>query len=70
MGTLYGWWRMHQEVRQVSREEGIAFADYAVDTLFDGRCGLGRYSVTPPVTHLIKRGEPLCIGVIRHSINA
>jgi TetR/AcrR family transcriptional repressor of mexJK operon len=36
MGTLYGWWRMHQEVRRVTREEGLAYADYAVDVLFDG----------------------------------
>jgi TetR/AcrR family transcriptional repressor of mexJK operon len=37
MGMLYGWWRMHREVRQVSREEGLAFADHAIDILFEGR---------------------------------
>ena len=36
MGMLYGWWRMHREVRKVSREEGLAFADHAVDILFEG----------------------------------
>jgi TetR/AcrR family transcriptional repressor of mexJK operon len=36
LGMLYGWWRMHQEARRVTREEALAFADYAVDVLFDG----------------------------------
>jgi TetR/AcrR family transcriptional repressor of mexJK operon len=37
MGILYGWWRTHQEIRRVTREEGLAFANHAVDVLFDGR---------------------------------
>jgi TetR/AcrR family transcriptional repressor of mexJK operon len=37
MGMLYGWWRTHQEIRDVTREEALAFADYAVDVLFEGR---------------------------------
>ena len=37
MAMLYGWWRMHQEVRRVTREEALAYADHAVDVLFDGR---------------------------------
>ena len=37
MAMLYGWWRMHQEVRRVTREEALAYADYAVEMLFDGR---------------------------------
>jgi TetR/AcrR family transcriptional repressor of mexJK operon len=37
MGMLYGWWRMHQEIRSVTREEALAYADHAVDILFDGR---------------------------------
>ena len=42
MGMLYGWWRMNREVRQVSREEGLAFADHAIDILFDGRSSWNR----------------------------
>jgi TetR/AcrR family transcriptional repressor of mexJK operon len=42
MGILYGWWRTHQEIRRVTREEGLAFADHAVDILFDGRSAWGR----------------------------
>jgi TetR/AcrR family transcriptional repressor of mexJK operon len=37
MAMLYGWWRMHQEVRRVTREEALAYADHAVEMLFDGR---------------------------------
>jgi len=37
MGMLYGWWRAQQEVRRVTREEALAYADYAVDVLFEGR---------------------------------
>jgi TetR/AcrR family transcriptional repressor of mexJK operon len=36
MAKLYGWWRMHQEVRRVTREEALAYADDAVDVLLDG----------------------------------
>jgi TetR/AcrR family transcriptional repressor of mexJK operon len=41
MGTLHGWWVMHQEVRRVSREEAMAFADHAIDVLFEGRSAWG-----------------------------
>jgi TetR/AcrR family transcriptional repressor of mexJK operon len=37
MGTLYGWWRAQLEIRRVSREEALAYADHAVDVLFEGR---------------------------------
>jgi TetR/AcrR family transcriptional repressor of mexJK operon len=37
MGMLYGWWRTQQEVRRVTREEALAYADHAVDVLFEGR---------------------------------
>jgi TetR/AcrR family transcriptional repressor of mexJK operon len=37
MAMLYGWWRTHQEIRRVTREEALAYADQAVDILFDGR---------------------------------
>jgi TetR/AcrR family transcriptional repressor of mexJK operon len=37
MGTLHGWWRMHQEVRRVALEEAVAYADHVVDVMFDGR---------------------------------
>jgi AcrR family transcriptional regulator len=37
MGMLYGWWREKLELRRITREEGLAYADYAVDVLFDGR---------------------------------
>jgi TetR/AcrR family transcriptional regulator, mexJK operon transcriptional repressor len=37
MGMLYGWWRTHQEIRRVPLEEAVAYADYAVDVLFEGR---------------------------------
>jgi len=37
ISMLYGWWRMHQEIRRVTREEAVAYVDYAVDVLFDGR---------------------------------
>lgn len=37
MAMLSGWWRSQQEVGSVKLEEGLAFADHAVDVLFDGR---------------------------------
>jgi TetR/AcrR family transcriptional repressor of mexJK operon len=37
IGMLYGWWRAQLETRSVTLEEGLAYADYAVDVLFDGR---------------------------------
>jgi TetR/AcrR family transcriptional repressor of mexJK operon len=37
MGMLYGWWRTQQEIRRVTREEALAYADHAVDVLFEGR---------------------------------
>jgi TetR/AcrR family transcriptional regulator, mexJK operon transcriptional repressor len=37
MGTLYGWWRAQLEIRSVTREEALAYADHAVDVLFEGR---------------------------------
>jgi TetR/AcrR family transcriptional regulator, mexJK operon transcriptional repressor len=37
VAMLYGWWRARQEFRRVTREEAFAYADYAVDLLFDGR---------------------------------
>jgi TetR/AcrR family transcriptional repressor of mexJK operon len=37
IGMLYGWWRAQLEIRRVTLEEGLAYADYAVDVLFDGR---------------------------------
>jgi AcrR family transcriptional regulator len=37
MSMLYGWWRTHQEIRRVTRAEAFAYADQAVDILFDGR---------------------------------
>jgi hypothetical protein len=37
MGMLYGWWRARQEVQRVTQEEAFAYADYAVDVLFEGR---------------------------------
>lgn len=37
MGMLYGWWREKLEIRRITVEEGRAYADYAVDVLFDGR---------------------------------
>jgi TetR/AcrR family transcriptional regulator, mexJK operon transcriptional repressor len=36
LGMLYGWWQAQQQVRRVMREEALAYADYAVDLLFDG----------------------------------
>jgi TetR/AcrR family transcriptional repressor of mexJK operon len=36
IAMLYGWWRTHQEIRRVTLEEASAYADYAVDVLFDG----------------------------------
>jgi AcrR family transcriptional regulator len=37
IAILYGWWRMQQEIRRVTRAEGVIFAEYAVDVLLDGR---------------------------------
>ncbi len=37
MGMLYGWWREKLELRRITLAEGLAYADYAVDVLFDGR---------------------------------
>jgi TetR/AcrR family transcriptional repressor of mexJK operon len=37
IAMLYGWWRMQQEIRRVTPEEGCVFAEQAVDALFDGR---------------------------------
>jgi hypothetical protein len=37
LGMLYGWWRAQLEIQRVTREEALAYADYAVDVLFDGR---------------------------------
>ena len=42
IATLYGWWRMQHEVRRVALEEAIAYADFAVDTLLDGRSAWSR----------------------------
>jgi AcrR family transcriptional regulator len=41
MGMLYGWWRMHQEGRKVTRDEARDFVDDAVDILMDGRAAWG-----------------------------
>lgn len=41
VGMLYGWWRVHQELRRVTLEEGLAYADYAVDVLLEGRAAWG-----------------------------
>jgi len=37
MGMLYGWWRAQLEIRRVTREEALAYADHAVEVLFKGR---------------------------------
>jgi AcrR family transcriptional regulator len=37
MAMLYGWWRARQEVRGVTLEETLRYADQAVDVLFEGR---------------------------------
>jgi hypothetical protein len=42
MAMLYGWWRAHREVRQVSLEEGLTFADHAIDILFEGSLAWSR----------------------------
>ena len=42
IAMLIGWWRMHQELRRVTRDEALPYADYAVDVLFDGRHAWGR----------------------------
>jgi TetR/AcrR family transcriptional repressor of mexJK operon len=41
ISMLFGWWRMHQEIRRVTREESLVYADYAVDVLIDGRSAWG-----------------------------
>jgi TetR/AcrR family transcriptional repressor of mexJK operon len=45
MAMLYGWWRTHQEIRTVTRDEALAYADHAVDVLFDGRHAWARARV-------------------------
>jgi TetR/AcrR family transcriptional repressor of mexJK operon len=37
IAMLYGWWRAQREIRRVEREEALAYADHAVDVLFEGR---------------------------------
>jgi TetR/AcrR family transcriptional repressor of mexJK operon len=37
ISMLYGWWRMHREIRRIPLEEALGYADYAVDVLIDGR---------------------------------
>lgn len=37
IAMLYGWWRMQQEIRRVTPEEGFVFAEHAVDVLYDSR---------------------------------
>lgn len=37
LGMIYGWWRMYRDVRPVTREAALAFADHAVDVLLMGR---------------------------------
>jgi TetR/AcrR family transcriptional regulator, mexJK operon transcriptional repressor len=37
MAMLYGWWQAQQQSRRVMPEEAVAYADYAVDLLFEGR---------------------------------
>jgi TetR/AcrR family transcriptional repressor of mexJK operon len=37
IAMLYGWWRAQQEIRRVTPEEALAYADQAVDILLDGR---------------------------------
>jgi TetR/AcrR family transcriptional regulator, mexJK operon transcriptional repressor len=37
MAMLYGWWRTHQDIRPVTLNEALFYADQAVDTLLDGR---------------------------------
>ena len=41
IAMLFGWWRMHQEVRRVTRDEALPYADYVVDVLFDGHHAWG-----------------------------
>ena len=41
MAMLYGWWEAHHGVRRVTREEAQAYADHAVDVLFEGRSAWG-----------------------------
>jgi TetR/AcrR family transcriptional repressor of mexJK operon len=41
IAMLYGWWRMKQEIRSVTPEEGSLFAEHAVDVLFDSRAAWG-----------------------------
>jgi len=37
MAMLSGWWRAQQELGAAKIEDALAFADHAVDVLFDGR---------------------------------
>jgi TetR/AcrR family transcriptional regulator, mexJK operon transcriptional repressor len=41
LGMLYGWWQAQQQSRRVTADEAMAYADYAVDLLFDGRAAWG-----------------------------
>lgn len=42
MAMLSGWWRSQIELGAVKLEEGLAFAEHAVDVLFDGRMSWSR----------------------------
>ena len=42
MAMLAGWWSAQQELGPVKLEEALAFADHAVDVLFDGRSAWSR----------------------------
>jgi hypothetical protein len=37
MGMLCGRRRAHQEIHRITRKEALAYADYAVDVLVEGR---------------------------------
>lgn len=41
LSMLFGWWQMQQEIRRVTAEEASAYADWAVEVLFDGRSAWG-----------------------------
>lgn len=45
LGMIYGWWRMYRDVRPVTHQEAVAFADHAVDVLLKGRTA---WTQTPP----------------------
>ena len=42
MAMLAGWWAAQQELGAVELEEGLAYADHAVDVLLDGRSAWSR----------------------------